>query len=279
MSVLEVLSIVAAAVAVFLLATRWLHYHYLKRARRSIEASFELRRFVSHKHYLISSIELRDRVRRTAWISQDQLHSYESVRQTYEKLLESDLSGDHERVLQIMEQVNATKSALYDFEYAIGAVSRPVLWRIVNSGLLKALLASRLSDASTEKKASSSILGLLLGKRMDAYARAYAFGLAALGIGALSNVFLSPEHASPLALLIPAMVLLATFVNQKALELRVSRGYFGNNATEAAEFIKFIQAHSDSSDFGDGDKMRRLYPEAEREDDRGVVVVGQGAAA
>jgi hypothetical protein len=179
----------------------------------------------------------------------------------------------------MMERVNETKSALYRFEHTIGAVRRPILWSILNSGLLMATLASRLSDTGPDKATNSSILGLLLGKKMDSYARAYAFGFAALGVGALLNVFLPSQLASPLALLIPALLLLAIFVKQKALELRVSRGYFGNNASEATEFIKFIQSHSDSSNFGDGDKMRRLYPEGEREEERGVVIVGEGAAA
>lgn len=133
----------------------------------------------------------------------------------------------------------------------------------VNAGLVLATINSILSSTSRTSAKSSSILGLMLGKRMQSYTKAYCALTAALAVGVLLQFFEITRPPHLLGILVPMALLIALLINQKALEFRVSRGFFGNNASEAAEFIRFLQAHSDKSDFNDGDKMKRLYPEPE----------------
>lgn len=279
MALLDVLSILSAVVAVVPIAKNLVEYRNYRKHRRSIEASLRLHKIVLRSGAQLASLEVRDKTRRRVLITPSELDSSDSVCRTYEILLEKDLSKDHELVRRLVDQLTSQQSALDTFERTIDAKQRTTAWKVVNAGLIQAAIASKLSDLGSEKASGSSILGLMLGRRMDAYARAYAYSLASLVVGLLLYLFLGEAGVTYLSVIVPLVLLLGLTANQRLLQFRVSRGYFGNNASEAAEFIRFIQSHSDKSDFNDGDRMRRLLPEQERDACEKVVIVGQGAPA
>lgn len=254
-----------------------LNYVSYRKQRKSIEASLRLRKIVLKDGARLATLEFRDNKHRRVLVTQSELDSPEIVLRNYESLFEKDLSLDYERIHKQVEDLSEEQLALDSFEIIIGGKQHTGIWRIFNAGLIQALVASRLSDPTAKNAGGSSILGLMLGRRMDAYARAYVYSISALVIGFLSQLFLAESGAAFLSIIIPLFFLFGLTASQKILEFRVSRGYFGNNAGEAAEFIKFIQSHSDRSDFNDGDKMRRLFPELGAGQFDSVVIVGQGA--
>lgn len=288
MTLTDVVSTILLAVVGTTIAKKLLDYLNFHKQRMSIEISLGLRKIVFKDTTHLASLETRDRARRRVLITASELYSPDSVRKTYENLLEKDLSKDSSRVLelQLIDEITKNlelqisrlqRSELENFEMAIDCEKRTPAWKLINSGLIQAAIASRLSDVGAHDIGESSILGLMLGRRMEAYARSYAYSFAALAVGFVLHFTLAEPDAAYISIVIPLILLTGLTINQKVLEFRVSRGYFGNNASEATEFIKFIQSHRDKSDFNDGDRIRKLHPESERDQPEKVMVFGPGA--
>ena len=74
------------------------------------------------------------------------------------------------------------------------------------------------------------------------------------------------EHSISIAV-ITVSLLGAGFVliREKIYQLRIKKGFFGNNESEAREIINFILSNSDNIDFTDGGKRKSVFSKEEIE--------------
>lgn len=221
--------------------------------------------------------ELEKHIIKSIRITPNDLEKLANVRIAYERILEKDLSNE---IKEIEADLAARKySQVEHYVSAIRMQNRSRTLMILNAGLIQSILSLKLSSLRPNDETSSSILGLMLGRRMHAYTKAYAYLLTSLCIGTVLHLTSTINHSYLLGITLPLLLILSLTVNQKILEYRINKGYFGNNASEAKEFISFISAHSDKSDFNDGDKMKKLLPNIKSAPEREVIVYGGEATA
>ena len=278
MSLLEIIALASVALGLYPLWKMVTDYFSLRRQRSQLERAMLLRRRVTSEHLLrLHNLEMRDKVVRRIIFKDSDLAKIDNVQRAYELLVDLDLSKERSESDAIF---NRLKGSLMDqYIETISVSAKPALWNIVNAGLVKAALNSKLTSFGATNVASSSILGIMLGKRMDTYGRAYSFLLAALGLGALIQLTGLSESRLLLGIIAPLFFLAALALNQKLLEYRVNKGYFGSNASEAAEVIQFVKSHSDKSDFSDEDKMKKILPDTKLDEEKELIVYGGGVTA
>ncbi|MBE4467420.1 hypothetical protein HJ014_22615 [Vibrio parahaemolyticus] len=79
----------------------------------------------------------------------------------------------------------------------------------------------------------------------------------------VSSVWFMNSDINQFVLLFLAFLLLAVFVDQKLMEFRVRKGWYGSNEVETRELIEFITLHSDKDDFNDGSGAKRIISNPE----------------
>jgi len=273
----DVLALAAgAATAIIPILKAIIELLRFRRQKKSMEVSLRLHQYVLKNKTRLTALEARDGNVRRIMLTSSDLDMPDKVLKAYEMLLEQDLSKEFE---SISKQSHHNQPYLNRYLNAISGDTKPSFVTWTNSGLIRAALSSKLSATGKFAETRSSILELMVGRRMKIYGRAYAFLYSALAVGIGTYTFVPREVATLAALILPLLLIIALFSNQKLLEFRVSRGLFGNNSSEALELIRFVKAHSDKSDFSDGDKMRKLLPDAETLPTEERIVFGQGATA
>lgn len=278
MSSLDPLIILSAVAVVYPAWKLVKDYLALNRNRQTIVESIILRKWVKDFYSAaLCRAEIRNKVVRKIVISPSDLNHFEIVKKAYELLVQKDLSKDFVKA-KIVIDMNYDQ-IIEHYSYAVEAKGEYKLWKLFNAGLLQSALSQRLSSIRPADEASSSILGLMLGKRMQAYTRAYGYLIASLCAGSILYMISNTEYSYMLGVTLPLVLICVLTINQKVLEYRINHGYFGNNASEAKEFIYFVYAHSDKSDFSDGDRMKKLMPDLQACPDNEVVVYGGEAIA
>lgn len=124
-----------------------------------------------------------------------------------------------------------------------------------------------------EREFNLTIAGMLLGSK----ARQSIISYFSLVSSALVYILFSItwEHELNSSIILFLSVCLAlVHVNQKILEYRVSKGLYGRTEYEAREIINYILSHSDKSDFSDGDKLKIIFPEHVKEENKETALEG-----
>lgn len=276
MTIFDAFAVTAAVTAIVPILKEIIELLRFRRHKKSMEVSLRLHEYVLKNKTRLTALEVRDGNIRKVLLTSSDLHMPDNVRKAYEMLLEQDLSKEYE---SISKQSHHHQLYLGRYLNAISGDKEPSLVTWTNSGLIRAALSSKLSATGKLAEERSSILELMVGQRMKIYGKAYAFLYSTLAIGLATYTLVPSEIATLASVALPSLLIIALFSNQKLLEFRVSRGLFGNNSSEALEFIRFIKAHSDKSDFSDGDKMRKLLPDAETLPIEERIVFGRGATA
>ena len=96
--------------------------------------------------------------------------------------------------------------------------------------------------------------------------------MAALFQGAL-GLYGSSAY-SPIGLSIILIFIGALTLNQKVLDYRIKKGFYGTTAYEVKEIVEFVSEHSDKSDFTDSGQTKKLAPDSE-EMPREVILHGE----
>ena len=143
----------------------------------------------------------------------------------------------------------------------------------VNSGLINSLVKNVVSATDRSAINRSTIVGMLVGKRMKSDAKSYAYLMSALVIYTISSVFGLGSYSAYFYLFIFTM-LSGLMINQKVLEYRITKGLYGSNSYEAREIIGYIEDHSDPDDFYNGDDRKRIFQEAVEDAPREEIVYG-----
>ncbi|HAT2715243.1 TPA: hypothetical protein ACSP71_003187 [Aeromonas hydrophila] len=134
------------------------------------------------------------------------------------------------------------------------------------------------SDGSAKDRKANTIVGVMLLEKAKKGTIQQSILILAI-VAHLFIVWLTGSDISQFVLLFLAVLLLAVFVDQKLIEFRIRKGWYGSNEFETRELIEFITLHSNKDDFNDGNGAKRIIPNPEadlavahEESKRGVAI-------
>lgn len=111
-----------------------------------------------------------------------------------------------------------------------------------------------------EKEFNLTIAGMLLGSKSKQSIVSYFLLILSIAVYIIISIISGNEINSYVILFLVICITLI-HINQKIIEYRISNGLYGKNEYEAREMINYILSHSDKSDFSDGDKLKKLFPQ------------------
>lgn len=133
------------------------------------------------------------------------------------------------------------------------------------------LIRDTLNTTSKEDLKKNSILEIILEDKIKNYSKAYNLSFFSI---IASCIFYNYLDVGFISIIFFVFLTLMTFINQKCLEYRIFKGYYGNNASEVKEFIKYINMHSDKNDFNGSNGLKDIFPKPIEEK---TVVYGEGS--
>lgn len=142
-----------------------------------------------------------------------------------------------------------------------------------NAGLFKAIFSKFIDVNISNKMAKETssfnltIADMLFTTKAKHSLVAYAL-VALAGVLHLAVAALTSKSINNGLLLFLAITFALIHLNQKILEFRIRKGFYGKNEYEAREMVSFLLNHSDKTDFTNGDDLKKLFPvvkESERE--------------
>ncbi len=178
--------------------------------------------------------------------------------------------------LEIKYTINSTKdykliSTYFKRNLMLGKSS--TIGIALNSGLISSLLQNFLSATDRSAINRSTIVGMLVGKKMKEDTRSYIYLFLALavhlGTTLLGFVGFDIYITGFLIFMIAALA-----INQKALEYRIKHGLYGSTPYEVREIIKFIEEHTEKDDFNDREGRKKIFQDAIEETPKEVIVYG-----
>jgi len=137
-------------------------------------------------------------------------------------------------------------------------------WVFLNSGLVNTVLDTTIENGSVNEIDKSTVIGMLLGDRVEKDTKSYIFlafaFLASFLFPLASNVDINFWVVGAVLLMFSLLTL-----NHKIIEYRVSKGYYGSNEYEVREIISYIETHSDPDDFDSTGKKKVFQTELPEE--------------
>ncbi|PTP09573.1 hypothetical protein CWN85_10080 [Vibrio splendidus] len=151
------------------------------------------------------------------------------------------------------------------------------MWVFLNSGLVNTVLDNSIKSDSVSEIDKSTVIGMLLGDRMQKDTKSFIY----LAIALLAS-FLFPLVSGLEMNFWVVGAVLVTFslltLNHKIIEYRVSKGYYGSNEYEVREIISYIERHSDPDDF-DSTGRKKVFQADLPEDNKEFVGLIEGLTA
>ena len=133
------------------------------------------------------------------------------------------------------------------------------------------LIRDKLNSTAKDELKKNSVLEIILNEKIKNYYTSYK-----IYIFSILTSILFYKFIGIIGVYVFSLLFLMTFINQKCLEYRIFKGYYGNNPSEVAEFVKFIDSHSDKNDFNGSNGLKDIYPIISK--DEKTVVYGEGVA-
>lgn len=118
------------------------------------------------------------------------------------------------------------------------------------------------SDESAKDRKANTIVGVMLLEKAKKGTIQQAILILAI-VAHLFIVWFTASDISQFVLLFLTVLLLAVFLDQKLIEFRIRKGWYGSNEFETRELIEFITLHSNKDDFNDGNGAKRIIPNPE----------------
>ena len=150
-------------------------------------------------------------------------------------------------------------------------LKRQFITRILNAGLIDSVRQKTARSVSKNEVEETTIIGMMMGKKIKKDTRAYLLLFAGLVTYLLFGLFTSQINLFGLMLII--LAILALQLNQKVTEYRIKKGFFGTNYYEAREIIQFIVENADEN-FYSGGKIKEILPEAIVFEEEAICVEG-----
>ncbi|MCZ2459169.1 MAG: hypothetical protein LC128_06045 [Chitinophagales bacterium] len=132
--------------------------------------------------------------------------------------------------------------------------------KVLNAGLIDSVRQKTAKSVSKNEVEETTIIGMMIGKKIKKDTRAYILLFTGLVIYLLLGLFTAQPNL--LGLMFFALAILALQTNQKVTEYRIRKGFYGTNYYEAREIIQFVVENSDEN-FYSGGKIKKLMPEPE----------------
>jgi hypothetical protein len=149
----------------------------------------------------------------------------------------------------------------------VGSGAASVIVKMMTPGLMRLVMAKVYAQRANKNKralANITVVGLLVSRKAKQTSLAYLALFSAFLIYYLFSL-IGILILNPLVLLFIAVLILALFINQKALEYRIRHGLYGTNEYEAREILNFILSNVDKDDFTTGSGLHEITPEPESE--------------
>lgn len=144
---------------------------------------------------------------------------------------------------------------------------------ILNAGLINSFLEKKLKVISREHNYENTIVGLLVERRIKSDTRSYIILFCALFLHFVFSLL--PSYSINWLLILFLVSLIGLLhLNQKVLEFRIKKGYYGCNEYEAREILSYILEHSDKKQFNDKDGIKEIFPEAEITETKPIYIEG-----
>lgn len=236
------------------------------------EDALNIHKIITESIELEEDIERHEKIIKRIIINDKDIGDVERLKKTYSLIFKSkDLSE-----VEIKCTVNATKdhkliSAYFTRNLMLGRSS--AIGIALNSGLISSLLQNFLSATDRSAINRSTIVGMLVGKKVKEDTRSYIYLFLAL-VAHLGAVLLGLVGFNLYITGFLILMIAALAMNQKALEYRIKYGLYGSTPYEVRELIKFIEEHTDKDDFNDHEGRKKIFQDAIEEAPKEVIVYG-----
>jgi hypothetical protein len=133
---------------------------------------------------------------------------------------------------------------------------------------IQELIKKRIDEKSQKK--SKSIVELMINERKKTIRKVYTV-LAITLLGQWAFASLTKTEISTWFVVLILLFASIVYLNQAIFQYRVKKGFYGTNDYEAREITEFIFINAKHIDFNDGDSVKRISPEAEKETRKSIV--------
>ncbi|MFA6899068.1 MAG: hypothetical protein WC256_02540 [Desulfurivibrionaceae bacterium] len=272
MDISIILSIIGVLAGSFATVDKFFNLGKFILRKKAYEKIFILNNNIRHEFYKDLSKSKNDYINfhRKIILNDSDFKNVNNVKKAYEIYLDKDL-----KELKIKIKNTFHEEILFDYLNNTIEIKRDKTRKLFfNSGLISSLIQSYLS--STDKKSidRNTIVGIMLGKKIDKYTKSFTCLFSGLGVHLLLVVLKMQQLSLPMVGIL-FLFIGALSLNQKMLEYRIKRGYYGTNGYEVKEIVQFIQSHSDKSDFIDKNGIKKLLPAPEEKIETELVVYGE----
>jgi hypothetical protein len=172
------------------------------------------------------------------------------------------ISIDHDRVIDIYKQLKEKQATLYSSDkdktvfiaYA-QEQKQEQSDRFFNAGLYNAFLTKLRSTVKFDESVSDTLIGTMLNRKAKIYTKSYISLIISMFGYTGASLFTSLRF-EPFLMYANVFFLLVTFINQKTLEFRISKGFYGNDEYEIREMLRFIVENSNNSNYSGGTGLK-----------------------
>jgi hypothetical protein len=119
------------------------------------------------------------------------------------------------------------------------------------------------ADGDDKQKINDlTIVEIMVGEKTNKTNKSYIFLLISL-LAHFAFAYLTNVNFNSWLVLLILLLMGALYSNQKILDYRIRKGYYGATEYEAMEIIQFILEHAEDIDFTDGTGTKKLMPDPE----------------
>jgi hypothetical protein len=139
----------------------------------------------------------------------------------------------------------------------------------LNSSLVSAIskIYENLNDSSIEQNKSETIVGVMLQEKLKKSMKSQIILIICFALN-LILFALSVVNFSYILFILVSVMILAIHVDQKLIDHRIRKGWYGKSEFEAKEIINFIVSHANKDDFNDSGGLKQVIPLPEAETEK-----------
>lgn len=234
--------------------------------RYSIETDLtttnEIRSLLSQKNYEKSKIQLADYIVKS--ICSATKVDFESKKHN------SELTDYYEFVSNKIEHVILGNQSQ---QKSILTISKNAYSKFLNAGLIASIKQKFFNSVSRDEKEEATIVGMIVSKKIKKDAQAYFYLFLGMILYLIVGIF-NLYQINIWGVAFFTLMILALHTNQKILEYRIKKGYYGSNYYEAKEITQFILENAENDSFSEG-KIKKLILEVEVTEEGVVYAAGE----
>lgn len=179
--------------------------------------------------------------------------------ENFRSALEAFFDSSIERLPSAEAYFKAIQLILDDITFLSRNNKRIVLY--LNFGLVSAMskIVEEIKGASSEEKKATTIVGVMLQDRLKKSTIAQSILILSLAINFILSLLFAINFSNFLFIFV-AVSIFSIQLDQKLIDYRVRKGWYGKNEFEAKEIINFIVSHANKDDFNDDGGLKKVIP-------------------